>query len=226
MNSNNNRSDSAKQLAKGISGIVPGPVSITDFCVMTNTGTHVARNILKKITSSGIGTRDLQGDEEWFHFDETDKIKAGILAISKGAAIEEVSKHLEWKDFEALTGEILEAREFETEKNVYLSKPKMEIDVVGIKQGVAILIDCKHWKRTAQSFSSMEGVVKKQKERTKHFLESRKDAKMAIPAVVTLYDDGFQFIENVPVVPINKLGSFCDEFYEMLDSKYGNYQSN
>ena len=54
-------------------------------------------------------------------------------------------------DFEGLTAEILTEKNFAVIKNMMLTKPRMEIDVVGIRLGIAILIDCKHWKRYSPS---------------------------------------------------------------------------
>ena len=44
---------------------------------------------------------------------------------------------LDWKDFEGLTAEILNSKDFAVIKNMILTKPRMEIDVVGIRLGVA-----------------------------------------------------------------------------------------
>lgn len=90
----------------------------------------------------------------------------------------------------------------------------MEIDVIGIKMGVAMLIDCKHWKRT--STSSMQTAVKKQIERTKKYVAQTQGA-IAIPVIVTLYEEKMSFINKVPIVPIQKFSSFVDEFYGNLD---------
>ena len=90
----------------------------------------------------------------------------------------------------------------------------MEIDVVGIKSDVAILIDCKHWKRSSQA--ALEKAVKKQIERTKQYLVKEK-IRAALPAIVTLYQEQIKFIDKVPIIPIFQLGSFCEEFYGNLD---------
>ena len=90
----------------------------------------------------------------------------------------------------------------------------LQIDVVGIRLGIAILIDCKHWKR--YSASSLSTAVKKQIARTKHYV-SKTPGAMAVPVIVTLYQDKINFIENVPIVPIFQLSSFVDEFYGNLD---------
>jgi len=99
-------------------------------------------------------------------------------------------------------------------KNLILTKPRMEIDVIGIRLGIAILIDCKHWKR--YSTSSLTNAVKKQIERTKKYVEKTQGA-IAVPVIVTLYQDKVNFIENVPIVPIFQFSSFIDEFYGNID---------
>jgi hypothetical protein len=90
----------------------------------------------------------------------------------------------------------------------------MEIDVIGIRLGVAMLIDCKHWKR--YSSSTLSGAVKKQIERTKKYVSKTQNA-IAVPVIVTLYQDKVDFIDNVPIVPIFQFSSFVDEFYGNLD---------
>ncbi|RMW34128.1 MAG: hypothetical protein EA439_02550, partial [Nitrosopumilus sp.] len=132
----------------------------------------------------------------------------------KGFPIDEIAIALDWKDFEGLTAEILSSKNFAVMKNMMLTKPRMEIDVVGIRLGVAILIDCKHWKR--YSMSSLSDVVKKQIERTRQYVAKTEGA-IAVPVIVTLYQDKVDFIENVPIVPIFQFSSFVDEFYGNID---------
>ncbi|MGB9125784.1 MAG: restriction endonuclease, partial [Nitrosotalea sp.] len=141
-------------------------------------------------------------------------LKTCILAINMGAAIDEVSRLLKWQDFESLAAEILEKQDFETTKNVILTKPRMQIDVIGIKSDVAVLVDCKHWKNMTQS--ALQTAVKKQIERTKQYL-AKEDIRAAVPAIVTLYQNDLQFIQGVPIIPIHQLDSFCDEFYGNLE---------
>ena len=90
----------------------------------------------------------------------------------------------------------------------------MEIDVVGIKMGIAMLIDCKHWKKN--SSSALQNVVLKQVERTKHYV-AKTQGSIAVPVIVTLYQDRIDFINKVPIVPIFQFASFVDEFYGNLD---------
>jgi hypothetical protein len=178
--------------------------------MVTETNEETAIKILNNFMQNGIGTFE----DNLIHFHENDKLKTSLLAIRMGAPIDEISSLLNWRDFESLVSEILESHEFDTTKNLILTKPRMEIDVVGIKAGVAILIDCKHWKRL--SYSSLETVVNKQIERTKRYVAKEK-IRAAIPAIVTLYQEEVKFIRRVPIIPIFQLDSFCEEFYGNLE---------
>jgi hypothetical protein len=197
-------------LVKGIQGIIPGGLSVKDFSMATQTSQELAMEILENFMQNSIG----RYEDGQIYFEETDKLKTSILAINMGAAIDEVSRLLEWQDFESLAAEVLEKRDFETIKNVILTKPRMQIDVVGIKSDVAILIDCKHWNNMSQS--ALQSAVKKQIQRTKQYL-SKEKIRAAIPAIVTLYQHDLQFIDRVPIIPIHQLDSFCEEFYGNLE---------
>ena len=137
-----------------------------------------------------------------------------IMLIEKGFPLDEIAIALNWRDFEGLTAEILEAKNFAIIKNLILTKPRMEIDVIGIRLGVAMLIDCKHWKR--YSTSALSEAVKKQIKRTKHYI-SKTSGAIAVPVIVTLYQDKIDFIDRVPIVPIFQFSSFVDEFYGNLE---------
>jgi len=142
------------------------------------------------------------------------KLKTALSAIKSGAPIEEASRDVDWKDFEGLVAEILESKNFEVIRNFRMRKPTMEIDVVGIHLGVAVLIDCKHWKRMTNS--ALEKIVLKQIDRVKHYVAST-DEVVAAPVIVTLYQEETRFVNRVPIVPIMQFSSFIDEFYGNLE---------
>jgi Holliday junction resolvase len=128
--------------------------------------------------------------------------------------IEEASRSVDWKDFEGLVAEILESKNFEVVRNFRMKKPTMEIDVVGIRLGTAVLIDCKHWKR--MSNSALEKIVLRQTDRVKHYVAITNEV-VAAPVIVTLYQEETRFINRVPIVPIMQFSSFIDEFYGNLE---------
>ena len=142
------------------------------------------------------------------------KLKDAISAIKSGVPIEEASRDVDWIDFEGLVAEILESKNFEVTRNFRMKKPTMEIDVVGIHLGTAVLIDCKHWKRMTNS--ALENIVLKQIDRVKHYV-TKTDEVMAAPVIVTLYQEGVKLVNKVPIVPIMQFSSFIDEFYGNLE---------
>jgi len=199
-----------KPLTKGISGIIPGGISVIDFAIVAETDQISAKEILNVLVANDIGS--FEG--EIINFNQGDKLRAALFAIEQGAPIEDVATYLNWKDFEGIVAEILQSKGFSIIKNLILTKPRMEIDVIGINHGIALLIDCKHWKRLSQS--ALRGIVKKQVVRVKHYVAKTQGA-IAVPAIVTLYQEEVSFIDKVPIIPILQFSSFVDEFYGNLD---------
>jgi len=142
------------------------------------------------------------------------KLKSALLDIKTGMPIEEASRSVDRKDFEGLVAEILESKNFEVVRNFRMKKPTMEIDVVGIHLGTAILVDCKHWKRMTNS--ALEKIVLRQTDRVKHYVAITNEV-VAAPVIVTLYQEETRFINRVPIVPIMQFSSFIDEFYGNLE---------
>jgi DNA-binding transcriptional MerR regulator len=194
----------------GLQGIIPGGISITDFSAVTKMNSIDSEIILDEFIKNDIGSKQ----NNLYYFENADKLKIAIALLENGFPIDEISIALDWRDFEGLTAEILSSKNFAVIKNMMLTKPRMEIDVVGIRLGIAILIDCKHWKR--YNISSLTSAVKKQIERTKKYVEKTQGS-MAVPVIVTLFQDKVNFIENVPIVPISQFSSFIDEFYGNIE---------
>jgi len=200
-----------KLAVKGINGILEGGVSITDFSIVTELDEISAKELLYTLVQNGIGT----WNDDLVDFDiPHDRLQTALFAITLGATIEDVSEYLTWRDFEAITGMVLEENDFDVTKNLVLTKPRMEIDVIGKKMNLALLIDCKHWKNMTKS--ALDEIVKKQIERVKRYVAD--EGITALPVIVTLHQEGIQLVDNVPIVPIMKLTSFLDEFVGNLDS--------
>ena len=195
---------------QAISGVIPGGISTKDFAAIISTDKNTAEKILDMLTQNGIG----QTIGNLVNFEDCDKLKTALFAIKNGVPIEEVSRYIDWKDFEGLVAEILDSKHFDVLRNFRLTKPTMEIDVVGVRLGIALIIDCKHWKRL--SHSALETIVVKQVERVKHYISNTKDV-IAAPVIVTLNQEETSFISKVPIVPILQLSSFIDEFYGSME---------
>lgn len=197
--------------ARGLRGMIQGGVSPKDYSAVTGVGVRDARRTLDWLEQSGIG-RSI-GDV--YHFEQGDRLRAAIMMLEGGAAsLDEISPEMDWRDFEGLAGEILASRNFAVMKNLRFKKPAVEIDVVGIRMGVAMLVDCKHWRRTAPS--AVSDAVSRQIERTRRYVAETPGA-VAAPVIVTLYRHETEFVGNVPIVPIAGFASFVDEFHGYLD---------
>ena len=66
------------------------------------------------------------------------------------------------------------------------------------------------------SNSALEKIVLKQIERVKHYVTYTNE-NMAVPVIVTLYQEATKFVNRVPIVPIMQFSSFIDEFYGNLE---------
>ena len=142
------------------------------------------------------------------------KLRTALSAIQKGVPIDEIANNIHWKDFEGLVAEILESKDFEVLRNFRMKKPTMEIDVVGKRLNVIMLIDCKHWKR--MSYSNLQIIVSKQIKRAEQYIQNKKNMTV-VPIIVTLYKEETSFVNHTPIVPIFQFSSFIDEFYGNLE---------
>ena len=125
----------------------------------------VAKSVLDFLASNGIGAIT----KNTIEFARSDRLYAAMLALQMGSDIEHTSGRLSWKDFEKLASEVLVSCGYRTQTNVQLTKPRMEIDVVGVSSGFAIAVDCKHWKRSSPS--SLAGFSRKQAARADRLLK-------------------------------------------------------
>jgi len=198
------------ELIKGLDAIIQDGISVNDFAMVTDTNNLTAKQVIDVLVKNDIG----KFDNDTVYFEDGDKLKAAILAISNGGEIGQVSESLDWRDFEGLVAQILQEKGSATMKNMILTKPRMEIDVVGINHGIAMLIDCKHWKKLSNS--ALNTIVEKQIKRVKHYVAKTNES-IAVPIIVTLYQEQTSFINRVPIVPIQQFSSFVDEFYGNMD---------
>ena len=199
-----------KLIIRGIKGIISGGISVHDFAAASEMDEFSSKELLQIFLQNGIGILN----ESTVEFEDTDRINASVFAIRNGAMIEDVSEFLTWQNFEELVSRILDQNGFHVQRNLILTKPRMEIDVIGVKLGISILIDCKHWKRMTQY--ALNEIVNKQINRVKKYVE-KTESKSAIPVIVTLHQEKVNFVNQVPIVPIMQLSSFLDEFYGNLD---------
>jgi len=139
----------------------------------------------------------------------TDEQLAGLALCAWGEDIERVSRSLTWRDFERFCSGILRARGYGVRRNIYLKKPRAQIDVFGISDGISIAVDCKHWTRAA-GYSSLAKQVEAQKARATRLHESLDRIGPIASVILVLVDQGARFVAGGAVVPVFAFGDFLD----------------
>ncbi|HYA82921.1 MAG TPA: hypothetical protein VEH06_05655 [Candidatus Bathyarchaeia archaeon] len=194
-------------LAMAIPAISP-IVTLEGFQAKSGLIKTTGRSVLEYLVKRGIG----KVSNHRFSFSRADRMKVAILALQSGNDIETVSKYLTWQDFEAFASDLLNLAGYASELDLRFSKPiRMQIDVLGINYNsqLAIVADCKHWKRN--DLSSLSSCAKRQAERASKLLAHRRKISYVIPIILTLHAINIRFVDGIPLVPVFKFNSFVEE---------------
>jgi hypothetical protein len=138
-----------------------------------------------------------------------DEQLAGLALCAWGEEIERVSKSLTWRDFERFCSGILQGRGYRVRQNIFLRRPRAQIDVFGVSDGISLAVDCKHWARAA-GYSGLARIVEAQKGRARRLRESLDDHGPIATVILVLLDEGERFVSGGAVVPIYTFGDFLD----------------
>ena len=139
----------------------------------------------------------------------TDEQLAGLALCAWGEDVERVSKTLTWRDFERFCSGMLRARGYRVRSDIYLKKPRAQVDVFGISDGISVAVDCKHWARGA-GYSSLAKQVGAQKVRAARLHESLDRIGPIASVILVLVDQGERFVNGGAIVPVFAFGDFLD----------------
>jgi hypothetical protein len=136
------------------------------------------------------------------------RVLVGRYLLQRGVSVEELSRILDWREFEDLVSQSLEAQGFATWRNFRMKKPTREIDAVGVFSGFAIAFDCKHWQRA--SLSALSLAATKQVQRAQQLVSSGAlpEIEEALPALVVLGPLQRAKVGGVPLVHADGLVDF------------------
>ncbi len=191
---------------------MPNNLSIDKFQQLCEIKSRTTtEELLKYLLKIGIGK--LSSDS--VSFSEKDKLDIILLVMEHGCNPERLSKKLQWNDFELFTSLLIKSVGYTLERNIVFNNPRIQIDVIGIYQKTALLIDCKHWMKIYDFNVSRFSL--NQIRRARIFLAKRKDVEAVIPVIVTLNDCECNFFEKVPIVSISRLNHFLQKFPFYLD---------
>ncbi len=207
---------SRKVLGKILAAIRVGEVGLEELKEETKLPEEIFKEACTLLSSNQVGV----WGEQTVTFGRSDKMRAAILLCSLGEPLEDVSKMLSWSEFEDMVSTLLESVGYEVRRRVRLKEPRCEIDVVATKWDLALVIDCKHWKKTL-GYSTMHRIIEAQINRAKALSTSNlsfvKRCDKFLPVILTLYSERPEIVEGVPIVPINLLSDFISEVRGYLD---------
>jgi Holliday junction resolvase-like predicted endonuclease len=177
------------------------------------------RKTLKKLAGEGY----LRLDDGRVEISAEQQLGLVILAIQGGVDVERACKAIGWQAFEDLVMAVLDANEVTTRKHFRFQshERRFEIDVLGLKEPVIFVIECKHWNQSWQRSATMK-IVEKQIQRTKALVNAFQEHRVRLgvggwsnarllPVVLTLSMTPFKTYKNVPVVPIFYLQTFIND---------------
>ena len=174
--------------------------------------------------------RDKKSSEE--------RIELALKAINLGGDPIEISKLLDWREFENLSVEAFQLNGYTVINNFTFSsnKKRFQVDVIASKNNLILGIDCKHWMHFYW-FSKIKDAIKSHLNRTKalsnevQMLSSKLSLKSAkkiflVPVIVTLSDPRRNIIDGVPIVSILKLEDFIFRMPYIPESGFKYYKPN
>lgn len=193
---------------------ISGSSTLSQFKYLSGVrSSDVARSLLGFLIDNRIGT---VSQDNAIIFSETDRLKTALLALRLGCDIEQIGRVLNWKDFEAFASNVMKELGYRIETNVTFTKPRFQIDVIGIYSKSAVVVDCKHWKDSNYNMISRSAV--NQIRRTRLLTERRVDISCALPIILTLHNCTRSVTEGIPVVSISKLFSFLSDLEHHITS--------
>ena len=161
----------------------------------------------------------------------SEKLRRVEEKLRGGARLEEVMEELSWRDFEEICAEIFEVNGYSPVLRGFrfkLGQRRFEVDVIAVRDWLAVCVDCKHWGIRPGRTSALRRAAEQHLERVRCLGEGLKmasvslklsvDKAVLIPAIVTVFD--VPLIPSrgeVPIIPIFKFNRFTQEILSFYD---------
>ncbi|MFX0199186.1 MAG: hypothetical protein ACFFCW_23940 [Candidatus Hodarchaeota archaeon] len=205
-------SDIALQLLKGSS---ESPILYISQIISNK---KQAVDVVRKLKQFGISlSPTLDGG---YRVTAETRLRLALLALRGAATVYEVSRYLDWREFETLISHVFEENDFITFQNYRfnIKTQRNEIDIVAIKTSLAIAADAKHYSTTGRgSIKQAVAAQKKRAERlAQHISEDSKclltgeGVTEIIPIIITWLEERIRIHDAIAIVPIFKLNRFLN----------------
>jgi len=179
----------------------------------------VIRNLMTKFHEDGLIC--LQGN--LINVSAIQRIKIVIKSLTFNQDFENVSRELNWSEFENIVAMVFEENDYSVLKRLRFKSQgrRWEIDVYAHKRPHIILVECKHWQRGFTSstikktiidhLTKIQAFIKVLPDMKKHIKIINWHQATLLPIVVSLTKGPFDFYEGVPFVSVHKLPSFISD---------------
>jgi len=156
-------------------------------------------------------------------------VPLALKAMELGADPEDVSRFLNWVDFEVLVSNYLSKSGLIVFRNVIFSKKRFEIDVLGVDSvsKLCLVIDCKHWKPGYRKGGKLRIITKDHRAKVEllarecSFIISKYPVLMRVeylvPVVITLTQAVKGVINGSLIVPVLMLRDFIANLRYYID---------
>jgi hypothetical protein len=147
---------------------------------------------------------------------EVEQVLVALALCETGMSPEEVSKHLDWKEFERFCAGVFRAWGFVVRENVVLTRPRAQIDILAYGSTAILSVDCKHWK-SAHSLAALRKFAEDQLKRSEFLRKKVDDRRRISSLIVSFSEPEGRFVGGVAIVPVRTLGSFLGTFESYSD---------
>ncbi len=132
-----------------------------------------------------------------------------VEQVASGVPEEDAAKSLTWRDFERFCARLLRENGYSVRENLYLSRPRAQLDLVATGPLFVISLDCKRWRRTP-SPSVLEGIALAQLARSRLLRRSLGNAKPILSGILSFSEPSGSIVDGVAVVPLRAVRSFLE----------------
>jgi Restriction endonuclease len=147
------------------------------------------------------------------------RVLRALAACKAGVPQERIASLLDWKEFESFCADALRESGCEVEENIYLRKPRAQVDLLAKGLFFTLVVDCKHWSRQL-GLSSLGRCAAAQIRRARLLRAQRGVSLPMVAVVLTLTESQERFVNGAAIVPIFALRSFVDglpSYEELLE---------
>jgi len=184
----------------------------------------IVKNVLKDLDRKGL----IAFTDDNFTVTCEQRVAAAVKAINLGSDIETVCAYLTWAEFENISTLAFVENKFNTKQHLRFkySGKRWEVDIIAWRGKIAVVADCKHWKRNWR-ISYIRKIVEMHLKRTRALTEALplkglkcdlNRIEFVVPTIISLVPSPLKFYLDVPIVPVLQLRDFISSLTEHLNT--------